>query len=493
MIQANTVYDKKWLIGCLIGIVAMCGVMKTTGGAGFVLIFPLILAAFGRNRTELMLYCLLMTAVVTVLNSAIAPKDVIFALSARGVYFLVGTVLTLQIIGQRSSRLTSPLLSLLFFVAYMAIVSSVGWQPMISYLKLILFFIVYMALYSVGTAVATRPEVRPERVRSVFLAFAVFVLVGSVLLIPFPGISVMSAAAFVQAHGYLPDGGLFQGVTFHSQCVGPLVGVLSVLLFADLLFSVRKWDRLYVLLLLCAPILIYKTGSRTAMGTWLAGLFFVSFLFMNASGRTVGAHWKQRALTLLTVVGMLGGVALFATPGMRAAVARFALKYTSEGSSLEVDAATLMTTRQGLIDSQIENFADSPWIGNGFQVSKQLGEKTYSSWEQYLSAPIEKGVWVTAILEEGGVFGMLLFVLFLLIVFPTLIARKAYLGCCALFVFVVANLGEFNLFSMSANGGIIWALIFSGLALDAQRLRQQATPYPWAVPNTGRLLSHDGK
>lgn len=477
MMQETVIYDKKWLVWCLVGIVAMCVVMKATGGAGFVLIFPLILTAFGKDRAELMLYCLVMTAVVTVLNAAIAPKDVVFSLSARAVYFLVGVVLTLQIVGQRYSRVTSPLLSLLFFIVYMAIISSVGWQPMISYLKLILFVVVYMALYSVGTAVATRPNVRPERVRSVLLAFAIFVLVGSMAVIPFPAISQMNVAAFFQRYGYLPDGGLFQGITFHSQCIGPLVGVLSVLLFADMLFSLRRWDKLYVLLLLCAPILIYKTGSRTAMGTWLAGLFFVFFLFMNTSGRMVGAVWKQRALTLLAIGGILGGVVLLTTPGMRAAVARFALKYTSEESSLEVDTETLMVTRQGLIDSQLVNFAESPWIGNGFQVSKELGEKDYFSWTQYLSAPIEKGVWVTAVLEEGGVFGMLLFVLFLLIVFPTLIVRKAYLGVSALFVFVVANLGEFNLFSMSANGGIMWALVFVGLALDAQRLRRQAVVY----------------
>ncbi len=477
MTQTNAVYDKKWLIGCLLGVVAMCVAMKATGGAGFVLIFPLVLVAFGRNRPELMLYCLVMTAVITVLNAVVAPKDVVFSLSARAVYFLVGVVLTLQIVGQRYSRVTSPLLSLLFFIVYMAIISSVGWQPMISYLKLILFVVVYMALYGVGTAVATRPNVRPERVRSVLLAFATFVLVGSVIVIPFPAISQMNVAVYFQQYGHLPESGLFQGVTFHSQTLGPMVSILSVLLFADILFSLRRWDKFYVLLLLCAPILIYKTGSRTAMGTWLAGLFFVFFLFMNTSGRMVGAVWKRRTLTLLAIGGILGGVVLLATPGMRAAVARFALKYTSEGSSLEVNTETLMVTRQGLVNSQLANFAESPWIGNGFQVSKELGEKDYSSWTQYLSAPIEKGVWVTAVLEEGGIFGMLLFVLFLLIAFPLLIARKAYLGVSALFVFVVSNLGEFTFFSMSANGGIMWAMVFAGLALDAQRLRQQTVTY----------------
>ena len=163
--------------------------------------------------------------------------------------------------------------------------------------------------------------------------------------------------------------GLFQGVPFHSQAVGPAGGMISVLLFADLLFSVRRWDKLY-LLLSGGAVLIFYTSSRTAMGAWLLGICFATFLFMCARG--VGARWKNRALGVLTLVGFVGGIVLFATPQMRDAVARFALKYVAEGQELDVSVETLTVTRQGLMDSAMDNFAESPMIGNGFQVIKGM-------------------------------------------------------------------------------------------------------------------------
>ena len=122
------------------------------------------------------------------------------------------------------------------------------------------------------------------------------------------------------------------------------------------------------------------------------------------------------------------------------------------------------------MDSAMANFEESPAIGNGFQVSAQMADMDIRSWKQLLSAPIEKGVWITAVLEEGGIFGLLLFCGFLLIAFPLLLSRQAYLGVCALFVFIISNLGEFTFFSASGNGGLLWAVTFVGLTLDAQRV-----------------------
>ena len=458
--------------------------MKFTGGLAFALIFPMSFAALGKNRTELMLYCLLMTIAMTMANGNIVSKGAAFGLMARGVHFLIAGVMTLQIVGQRNLRLTTPLLALLPYLAYMAIVSAKGWQPIISYLKLVLFLVMFFGFYSVANATAIRQGADARKLRSVLLSFAVYFLIGSVFLIPFPGLATMNAAALLQTQGYVPEGSLFMGMTLHSQALGPVTAALFSVLFADLLFCVRRWDKLYVVLLLCVPILIYKTGSRTAMGTFLAGLCFVSFLFMNVSGRQVGTLWKQRALTLLTIGGMLGGIILFATPGMRAAVAKFALKYTSADSELDVSWDAVTATRQGSVEGQMVSFRESPWIGHGFQVSRQMVEREITSVNQLLSAPVEKGIWVTAVLEEGGVFGMILFLIFLLVAIMALWQRQAYVGLSVFVGMVVSNLGEFTMFSMTSTGGLVWALVFVGLALDAHRQREQRSimRYPSLSP-----------
>lgn len=488
MWEKACLYDRRFLIFSLIGMVLLCGAMKATGGAGFALIFLPLLFAFGKNRTEMLLYLLLATATLTVTNATIAPKEMIFSLSARALFLIVGVVMTLQLITQRASRYYMPVLSLLLYVGYMAIVSATGWCPMISYLKLVLFVIIFLALFSVGNATVQRRGVDPAKLRSVFLCMACFLIFGSMVLIPFPSISILRAERFLELTGRLPEGGLFTGITLHSQCLGPTIAMVSVVLLADLLFSIRRWDKLYLLLLACTPVLIYKTGSRTAMGTWLAGLFFVLLLFMHARG--VGSKWKGRALSALFVCGILGGIVLFATPQMRQQVVSFV--YKARGGIVEKQSRSfdrMISTRQGLIDSALANFRESPVIGNGFQVSRQFQGVEISSWKQLLSAPVEKGVWVTAVLEEGGVIGMLFFLAFLLVAFYGLLSRQVYIGASALFVFLITNLGEFTFFSVSYMGGLMWALIFTGIALDVQRIRQARARrfMPWSMPPLGSV------
>ena len=133
------------------------------------------------------------------------------------------------------------------------------------------------------------------------------------------------------------------------------------------------------------------------------------------------------------------------------------------------------------MDNAIANFKESPWIGNGFQVSEDFDHREIVSWKQVLSAPIEKGVWVTAVLEEGGVFGMVLFVTFILTAIFGLLSKRAVIGASALFIFVVSNLGEFTFFSMSYTGGLMWAMVFTGIALDAQRLKEDRFRRQWAL------------
>lgn len=471
MIQSAT-YDKKFLINALIGLALLVVAMKATGGAGFLLIFPFLLIGFGKNKTELLLWCVLATTVLTMTNSNVAPKDMVFTMANRGLYALVGGIMVLQMVGQRASKMLTPFLGLLPYIAYMALTSAFGWVPLISYLKLALFLIVFLAFYSVGNASAMRYTVSSEKLRSVFLSFAIFLIVGSIALIPFPAISTLRTEEFFQMYGYIPEGSLFTGMTIHSQALGPVIAIFSTFLLADMLFSLKRGDKLYILLLLLCPILIYKTGSRTAMGTYIAGMFFVTFLFMQARG--LGAQWKNKAMGALLCLGIVGGIAFMATPQLRQSVTNFIYKVrvgdiAEENKGFE----QLVRTRQGLVDKAMDNFKESPLIGNGFQVSKQLKEQDRRHWKEFLTAPVEKGVWVTAVLEEGGIFGFALFVIFLFCAFGKLLARHAVVGTSVFFVMVVANLGEFTFFSMSGMGGIFWAMTFMGLAIDAHRQRQE--------------------
>lgn len=473
MIKSEQFYSKKGLAWGLIGLLGLCGLMKASGGAGFLAIFFVLFAGFGKNRSPLLLFSLVATATLTMTNPFIAPKGWVFTVAARLVYLIAAGVLILQVVGRRAPKQLTPLLGLIPYLVYQALVSSVGFQPIISYLKLALFILVFLAFYGAAGAIHGKNADFERAIRTIFLTFACFFVLGSIALIPFPGIGRMGAAAAVAQGLEVSTVGLFMGVTLQPQALGPVVGVIATLLLADLLFVIRRWEPLYVLLLIASPVLVYYTSSRTAMGTWLAGMCFTSFVFMCANG--VGAKWKGRALGALFMLGMLGGMMLFITPGVRDKAMSFILKTGEEKVNVEEFSFERFTSsRQGLMDSSMSNFAESPAIGNGFQVAKRMEDMEVRSWKQLMSAPIEKGVWITAVLEEGGIFGFIIFTLFLITVFPLLLSRHAYMGACALFVFVVANLGEFSFFSMSGVGGLIWAFVFLGLALDVQCIAKSA-------------------
>ena len=187
---------------------------------------------------------------------------------------------------------------------------------------------------------------------------------------------------------------------------------------------------------------------------------------MNARG--IRARWKSKVMTV--AMGILSVLLIGAAfiPSLQTRAIKFLLKTKSEDVG-PVTTERITSSRMGLVEESLRNFRKSPLIGNGFQVSESM-KRQKSKGLAVLSAPIEKGVWVTAVLEEGGVIGWCIFVCFLIASITTSIKRKAYLGASCLFVFMVSNFGEFSFFSMSYLGGFCWAMVFVGLALDMRKM-----------------------
>lgn len=178
----------------------------------------------------------------------------------------------------------------------------------------------------------------------------------------------------------------------------------------------------------------------------------------------------------INVLAVCGAIVVCIAPSMREKVSRFALKTTSNASKEAVTVEGMLSTRQALIDEAAANFKNKPFLGNGFQVSETMAHEKRSSIRDYLTAPIEKGVWIYAIPEEGGIVGMVLFCGWLVVLFPLLIKRHAYIGACVFFAFLVSNFGEFSMFSMSYIGGAYWTLTFAAICLDVQRMKSSDMP-----------------
>ena len=444
------------------------GLMKVTNGSGFVVVIPIVIWGLIARKTESLFFWLLMSVCAIIANGYIIPKNAVFAWSQRSLMLGLGTCMAINVMVYPKHIVMKPYLGILFYIVFMFFSSAQGWCPPISFLKLILFTVVYFSYFGVANQVGINPQVSTKRVRSVMLAVSILFVFGSVAVIPFPSLSQLRHEDFVDNPFTLS---LFIGMTNHSQCLGPVVSTISVVVFSDLLFAVKKWDVLYLLILLCCPYLVYKTSSRTGMGAYLLGMLFVVYLFMQARG--VGSRWKSRAMTAIMVF-LLGLIfAMACLPGVQKSARRFLLKTVESSGSSKVTSEVVLSTRQGLIDKSLYYFRKSPVFGNGFQVSEKMVGLKIKGVTSILSAPVEKGVWVSAVLEEGGIIGWFLFVCFLFSCIVISIRRRAYTGAACLVVCMLTNLGEFTFFSMSYTGGFVWAMVFVGLALDIRKMKDE--------------------
>lgn len=481
----NEVYDKKAYIKYVLGLFAIMGALFATKSVAFCFLGPIMLMLGMRNPINL-LYYLMMAIAMMMCNGHIVPKTFPFAVTQRLLMFAVAFLLSIQIFGRRKSAMITPFWGIMFFLIYMVIPSFLGWNWTISGLKLLLFTSVFLAYFGVANRIILHPQIRGAEVRSVFLAFATFFIVGSLMLIPFPSISLMNPfeLSVEQLTRYIS---LFMGMTLHPQALGPIVTVLAISLFADLVFCVKRFNWLYVALLLISPYLVYKTGSRTAMGGLMAGLAVVVFIMINARG--VASQWRARIIGLSFLIAIVGTVVVLSVPSFRQKAVEFIIKFDKNAHSSDVTFEKVTVTRKGTVDESLYNFRQSPAIGNGFQVSKAYAVHGKIPFRKLLSAPVEKGVWVTAVLEEGGVFGLIIFVGFAGSAILLLWKRKSYIALSTFITMLILNLGEMTMFSMTSTGGLVWSVIFISSMLDAQRLKQGRVPNlpPSWMPGDGQF------
>ena len=455
-------YDKKALAKNFFWLVVLFAACKFSKGAAFAALIPIALVFIIQSRNTALLAILFIASGAMTMNQFFMPHTVPFVASQKVLMLMAACFLALQVFGRRHSALITPLLSIFLYLVYMVFVSQAGWMPAISNLKLFLFTMIYCALY--GCAVRVIDDRCDERnVRSMILALGMFYILGSFVLIPFPGISYMSSEELL---GNPTAISLFKGVTYHSQSLGPTVAMFSVMLFADLVFSIQRFEPLYMALLAAAPFLLYRTSSRTAMGSFVAGMAFVTFFAMN-SREVIRSRWRRAMTNFMLMIAVVGSISISAVPPLRDRATRFLLKsYVGETA---VSKETIIASRAAVLDRTLYNWRQSPIVGNGFQVSDEMEGMQINSIRDILSAPIEKSTWTYAILEEGGVIGMILFSLFLLISIGLMVKRHAYIGASVLFTLIIVNFGEFCIFSMSSEGGLFWCMVFVGVILDHKR------------------------
>lgn len=467
-------YDKKFLKQLLVLFVGVAALCKVSGGMAIAVVFPVIFWAISQKRSEWLLAMLFYLPLATCTNQELIPKTAGSLMIIRGGMVSLGAIMTFMVFGRHKGLFIAPLLGILGYVFYMFVPSMMGWAPLVSFFKLFLFIFMFLGYASIGGLIMTDQRDNIPKVRSAMMAFGIYIAVFSViLLIVRPGMAYMSRDDMTEAEllANLAGGAvsLFKGMTQHSQVMGPMAAMICVLFAGDYLFSVRRHLWIYDVIIACAMVCLWKSSSRTAMGTVLIGLMVLGWCFMGARG--IGSKWKRIVLNLAVVAGIMGVLAVIAVAPLRESLLGFVLKYGGSDSQ----AVKMMTTedilasRQSKLDGALYNWRKSPVIGNGFQVSEDMS--SVKSIKEMITMPVEKSTWVYANLEEGGVVGSLIFVVWVMMAFFALRRRHVYVGLSCFVAMIVLNLGEYTIFSLSYTGAVVWCVVIAGCVMDSQRYK----------------------
>jgi len=259
--------------------------------------------------------------------------------------------------------------------------------------------------------------------------------------------------------GYLRNGSGFQGILNHPQAFGPTMALLGALVFGRLLAQRRPPLRLAVLALGCL-ILVMMSEARTAGVALLLSVTSSLVLVRVLSGRkirSIAPALRSKRLAGLALAGLIAAVA--AGSQLSGAVNHYITK--SGRAQVGGLAEAYYASRGMLMLQMIDNIKDKPWTGSGFGIASDPFSMDVSR-DPILglpvSASVEKGVVPLVILEEVGIPGFALAVIWVWV----LVRRAAVNGMPTLVVATTAllmNMGEAVLFSPGGMGMLTLILL----------------------------------
>lgn len=411
------------------------------------------------------------------INPNILPKNgALYTFGLRFGPLLIGLALAIRGISIQNRRR----LPLGMMLAYLliAVVSSIdGWAPQISYFKIVNFAVFFMGIW-LGTQSLEYDCEGIMSLRSTFLALSVFLILGSILVMPFPAISTLSGLKQAQNVGDIAllnqmlieaaEGGemsLFCGVTMQSQALSPMLACSLGWLLCDLLFIEERFRWPHIILIVLAIPLLYKTRSRVALFTLLSALLLVYYYLPGHMRlRPIARRWLGSMLMLFGVLLVL----LAAVSEIHSdAMSRWLRKIDDVETDRRSLSEAITASRQGLIEECMADFRRNPLFGSGFQVSWLTAEYARTQGGIVLSSPIEKGILPIMVLGETGIVGEIVFIAFLISFFSASGRRHLYLSIAMMSLLLVTNLGEATFFSPGGVGGTLWIMcVVGGYSLD---------------------------
>ena len=452
---------------------------------GIAIAVALLGAVFAiQRKAGLLAACYAFSPVLLFFNRAIIGISGVTMMTARlGNLFLIA-VMMLTGAGFRGRVRERLPISMLFVYCIIAAISSIGgWMPFISYMKLTQFVLFLIGLLFV-TRILQQSDNGLYQMRCVFMALATIFLLGSFVsrFIPSIGYSFILAKAeglVAEDIANLEGMVLFSGMTNQSQALAPVL--------CDMLLVERKFTLLHGILLATVPPLLYFSRSRGGILELVAVMAIAMFVCVPRARLAVVVKSKLTQMMILAGVALIG-IAVVAQ-FKNQAISKWLRKTEDVGGDRRSLSEAFTDSRQGLVESNLDDFKRNPLFGMGFQVVRGLEQAYRTNMVTWYSAPVEKGVTPLVVLGETGLMGAGVFAIFLFVFYGTCLKRR-YLSTLTMFTCMfVANLADSTFFSPGGVGGFLWiASCVGGFGIDMISIRQAHGI--WRGPGDDRFGNH---
>lgn len=456
----------------------------TYGVAPLLLVFVGCAAAFS-GKSGRAICCYMLIPLTINISPMVLPKvGVLWPVALRFGTMAIALSLCFSASRRRGNN-RLPFFAIVPFLLSACIGSATGWLPMVSYMKLINYFVFLLGIW-VGTQ---NLQNRPQDlfvIRQTLFAMTAFIILGSVVLIPFPAISYATslqnafreggeAAAVAAYRDMVLEGGktLFCGIMNHSQSLATILALSFAWLLCDMLFVEKRIRLPHVVLILLAMPMLYMTRSRVAFVTLSSSLFVIYFYTIR---KIPIAYVVKRRIG----IGMLLFISATALAMVVLEVRDDTVsKWLRKTQDVDIDAQkqslveAMTSSRQGLMDYSMYEYRRNPFFGSGFQVAEYNREMVRGQ-GLVLSASIEKGVLPVMVLGETGIVGAALFAFFLISFYVTASRRRLYVTITMFTLLLASNMGEASFFSPGGQGSVLYILaVVGGFAIDTILLSER--------------------
>lgn len=276
-------------------------------------------------------------------------------------------------------------------------------------------------------------------------------------------LTIFSLPLILTSQGYARNEIGFQGIFSQPQLYGITIAPVISLAIAALLFE-RKIRVHYILLIGSMFVVLYLSKCRTAFLALILGAIISTLVAPKIRSLYKKLFFNPWFYCLLFGV-------LFAVLNYSEAVTSFLLKNSDinerEGTLVVEEGRGIFSSREDLANQSWESFTSNMIIGTGFGLPFNHDDAVPII-DPIFSIPIslgvEKGVIVTAVLEECGILGAGTLLILLFWQFKSL-SRASLLAPILIFtVALMVNFGELVYFSFGGAGAFIHICMAYGLA-----------------------------